>query len=87
MLTYAIAIGREQPVFAVGASTAICSVIGFDIISRVLRVGDQQLQGRRILITLGSLFLISMIPGVDFWGHFGSLAGGALIGLACLKPG
>lgn len=27
-----------------------------------------------------------MIPGVDFWGHFGSLFGGFLIGASFLPP-
>ena len=33
------------------------------------------------------LFLISMLPNVDFFGHFGSFFGGIFIGLSCLKAG
>lgn len=40
---------------------------------------------RRILITLAYLFMISMLPNVDMFGHFGSLIGGALIGLTFLE--
>jgi hypothetical protein len=36
---------------------------------------------------LVTLFIMSILPGVDFFGHFGSLISGGLIGLAinCLK--
>lgn len=37
-------------------------------------------------MTLIYLFIISVMPGVDFYGHFGSLLGGSLLGLATLKP-
>lgn len=77
---------RLKQLLAVGASTSICSVIGFDFAYRILRVNDQPLQSRRLFITLFYLFLISMIPGVDFYGHFGSLLGGFWIGTAFLKP-
>lgn len=33
------------------------------------------------------LLVISMIPGVDFFGHFGSLFGGLLLGAAVLARG
>jgi membrane associated rhomboid family serine protease len=33
------------------------------------------------------LFVISLIPGVDFFGHFGSLVGGLLLGSAALARG
>lgn len=77
---------RSKQLIAVGASTSICSVIGFDFAYRILRVNNQPLQSRRLFITLFYLFLISMIPGVDFYGHFGSLLGGFWIGTAFLKP-
>jgi hypothetical protein len=32
-----------------------------------------------------SLFIFSMMPGVDFFGHFGSLFSGILIGLSLLE--
>lgn len=70
---------------AVGASTSISSVVGFDIAKRILKVDNQQLQSRRISITLLYMFIISIMPGVDFFGHFGSLFAGFLIGLAFLK--
>jgi uncharacterized membrane protein len=77
---------RQQQLLAIGASTAICSVIGFDYAYRILRVNEKPLQGRRIVVSLIYLFIISMMPGVDFFGHFGSLFGGFLIGLSTLKP-
>lgn len=77
---------KGKALLAVGASTAICSVIGFDLSYRVLRVDGQPLQSRRVVVTLIYLFIISVMPGVDFYGHFGSLLGGFLIGMVALKP-
>lgn len=77
---------RNQDLVAVGASSAISSVIGFDIMYRALRVNSQPMNSRRMLITLGYMFIISIMPGVDFYGHFGSLLGGALLGACVLKP-
>jgi len=77
---------RNKVLLAVGASTSICSVIGFDFASRVLRVNGQPLQGRRLLISLAYIFILSMLPGIDFYGHFGSLFGGFLFGASFLKP-
>lgn len=76
---------KHMGVSGVGASTSICSVMGFDFAFRILRVNNQPLQARRILVSLFYLFLISIMPGVDFFGHFGSLIGGFLIGFAFLK--
>jgi hypothetical protein len=33
------------------------------------------------------LFIISILPSVDFFGHFGSLISGGLIGLAIIPRG
>jgi hypothetical protein len=33
------------------------------------------------------IFLISILPGIDFYGHFGSLISGALLGMSFLKTG
>lgn len=87
MLSCCVYNGRKRNLVGVGASTSICAVIGFDIAFRVLRVDGRPLQARRIYITLFYLFLISMLPGVDFYGHFGSLIGGFWIGLAGLEAG
>lgn len=76
---------KNGNLLAVGSSTSICSVIGFDFAYRILRVDGQPLQTRRLAITLIYLLLISIMPGVDFYGHFGSLIGGFLIGLSVLK--
>lgn len=75
---------RNLHLLAVGASTSICSVIGFDFAYRILRVNKQPLQGRRLAISLLYIFLISMLPNVDFFGHFGSLAAGFLLGASFL---
>ena len=42
---------------------------------------------KKIGFMLVTLFIMSILPGVDFFGHFGSLISGGLIGLAinCLK--
>ena len=76
---------RGKNLLAVGSSTAICSVIGFDFAFRILRVDDRPLQSRRIIISLSYIFLISLMPGVDFFGHFGSLFGGFFFGAAFLR--
>jgi hypothetical protein len=77
---------KKQVLLAVGASTAVCSVIGFDFAGRVLQVDGAPPQTRRLLISLAYIFVISIMPGVDFYGHFGSLFGGFFIGLAFLRP-
>jgi hypothetical protein len=77
---------RTKILIGVGSSTSICSVVGFDFAYRILRVNNQPLQNRRLLITLSYIFLISIMPGVDFFGHFGSLVAGFLIGSIFLKP-
>ncbi len=76
---------KEKSLLAVGSSTSICSVIGFDFAYRILRVNGQPLQARRLAITFFYLLLISIMPGVDFFGHFGSFFGGILIGFSFLK--
>lgn len=75
---------RGKVLLSVGASTSICSVIGFDLTCRVLQRSVVPIQMRRIGITLLTILLISLIPGVDFWGHFGSLLAGFLLALAFL---
>lgn len=85
MLPDIIANMQHRSTSGVGASTSICSVMGFDFAYRILRVNNQPLQTRRILISLFYLFLISIMPGVDFYGHFGSLIAGLLIGFALLR--
>jgi len=77
---------RDIKLQSVGASTSICSVIGFDFSYRILRVNNEILNSKRIIVTLLYLFVMSMIDGVDFFGHFGSLLGGFWIGTAFLKP-
>jgi len=49
---------------------------------------NQNVDGSRqsIIRMIGSLFILSLIPGVDFFGHFGSLFSGILLGLT-LIPG
>ena len=87
LLSLNMAFYHQKRLLAVGASTAICSVIGFDLAYRILRVNNGRLYLRRIYITLAYLFFISLMPRVDFWGHFGALFAGFLLGLCFLKPG
>jgi|688.fasta_scaffold544127_1 hypothetical protein len=46
--------------------------------------GRVQLAKRQIIVSLTYLLTISLLPSVDFFGHFGSLISGALLGLIVL---
>ena len=81
LLSLAVYNIKDKTLLAIGASTSICAVIGFDIMCRVLQSSVIPLNWRRIGITLLSLLIISLVPGVDFWGHFGSLLGGFMLAL------
>ena len=82
MLSLSIYKWQHENLLAVGASTSICSVIGFDMACRVLQKNVIPVRMRRIWMTVLWIFIISLIPGIDFWGHFGSLFGGVCITLA-----
>ena len=82
MLSFSAYKWQHKSLLAIGASTTICSVIGFDLTCRVLQKNVIPVRMRRIWTTVLWIFLISLIPGIDFYGHFGSLFGGICIALA-----
>ena len=49
--------------------------------------GRVELAKRQIVTMLVYLLIISLMPSVDFFGHFGSLISGGLIGLIVLPWG
>jgi membrane associated rhomboid family serine protease len=69
---------------AIGASTSICAIMGL-FIANVLILHfkgiDVKELRKRIVFMLVTLLLISFIPGVDFFGHLGSLISGFFLGL------
>ena len=85
---YNLRYGNES-IVGIGASTSICAVMGLYIANVIcLSKKNQNVDGSRqsIIRMIGSLFILSLIPGVDFFGHFGSLFSGILLGLT-LIPG
>lgn len=67
----------------VGASTSICAIMGLYIAKIYLKsklTGQVEFAKRQIITMLVSLLLISIMPQVDFFGHFGSLISGGLMG-------
>ena len=75
---------------AIGASTSICAVMGLFIANALilhLKGIDIKELRKRIIFMLITLLLISLIPGVDFFGHLGSLISGFLLGLAIVSWG
>ncbi len=72
----------------VGASTSICAIIGIMLANIYLSqkyLGDTNQAKKKILSMTIYILLISLIPNVDFFGHFGSLISGFLIGLSFLS--
>jgi membrane associated rhomboid family serine protease len=75
---------------AIGASTSLCAVIGLFIAYTYLLSlmnGNTQAAKKKIGFMVLYIFLISLLPGVDFFGHFGSLISGALLGMSFLQTG
>lgn len=74
----------------VGASTSICAIMGLYMAKLYIeskKNGAVELAKRQIITMLVYLFIISIMPSVDFFGHFGSLISGGLIGLAVIPRG
>lgn len=75
-------------VLSVGASTSICAVLGLyyvEIINKSFNNEGMPCNTIKILIANTVILLIcSLMPGVDFFGHFGSLIAGILLGGALL---
>jgi hypothetical protein len=69
---------------AIGASTCICSILGLQLVLMYLSsdTASSNIIKKKISFILIYLFVISMLPGIDFFGHFGSLISGVLIALS-----
>jgi hypothetical protein len=79
----------NQSIVGIGASTCICAIMGLYIANVIcLSKKNQNIEGSKqsVVRMLVSLFILSLIPGVDFFSHFGSLFSGILLGLT-LIPG
>jgi rhomboid protease GluP len=86
---YNLNLGNSVTV-GVGASTSICAVMGLYIAKLYIeskKNGRAELAKRQIITMLVYLLVISLLPSVDFFGHFGSLISGALLGLAVVPRG
>lgn len=76
-----------KPVMLVGASGAICGVLGAEAVW-VLTYGrylprELARRGRsQLVVTLVLLVIISVLPGVSGWGHLGGAVAGAAAALA-----
>lgn len=74
----------------VGASTSICAIMGLYMAKLYVeskKNGTVELAKRQIITMLVYLLIISIMPAVDFFGHFGSLISGGLLGLAVIPRG
>lgn len=74
----------------VGASTSICAIMGLYIAKLYIeskKNGRMELAKRQIVTMLVYLLIVSLLPSVDFFGHFGSLISGVLIGLTVVPRG
>ena len=72
-------------IVSVGASTSICAILGLYLSTLYLislKNGNVQSVKKQISFMVGYLLLISLMPGVDFYGHMGSFIAGGLIGLS-----
>ncbi len=79
---------KSSIAIAVGASTSICAIVGLYLAKVFIayKKGEDIQQAKRTAISIiVSLILISLFPGVDFWGHFGSLFSGLFLGLIILS--
>ena len=77
-------------VISVGASTSISSVMGLFVSNMILLhfKGESTSELRkRVVVMLVSLLVISLMPGVDLFGHLGSLLSGLLLGFIFIPGG
>lgn len=73
---------------AIGASTSVCAVMGLYMATIYLwsKVhGRTEMAIKEIASMLLYVFILSLFPGIDFFGHFGSIISGALIGLSFVE--
>jgi len=90
MLTdfYNLHLGKSFMI-GIGASTSICAIMGYYMAHLYIeskKTGTVELAKKQIISMLISLVVISILPGIDFFGHFGSLIGGILFGMGVI-PG
>lgn len=70
---------------SVGASTSICAVLGLYLATIYiisLKNGSVDQVKKQISLMVFYLIVVSLMPGVDFYGHLGSFISGSLIGLS-----
>lgn len=68
-----------------GASTSICSVLGLYLATIYIismKNGSVDQVKKQISLMVFYLIVVSLMPGVDFYGHLGSFISGSLIGLS-----
>ena len=76
---------ENDNVVSVGASTSICAILGLYLASLYLislKNGTIENAKKKIGMMVLYLFLVSVMPGVDFYGHLGSFIAGSLIGMS-----
>ena len=70
---------------SVGASTSICAVLGLYLSTIYIisvKNGNIDQVKKQIYFMVIYLLIVSLMPGVDFYGHLGSFISGSLIGLS-----
>lgn len=82
---YANFMNGNDKVVSVGASTSICAILGLYLSTLYLislKNGNVSNVKKQIGFMVVYLVLISLMPGVDFYGHMGSFIAGVLIGFS-----
>ena len=75
---------KDYSGLSIGASTSICAIMGLfiaNVIALYYKGADIRNAKRSIIFMLISLTVVSLLPGVDIFGHFGSLFSGILLGM------
>ena len=76
---------ENDNIVSVGASTSICAIIGLYLSSLYLislKNGTIDNVKKKIGLMVVYILAVSLLPGVDFYGHLGSFIGGILIGFS-----
>ena len=79
---------ENQTALAVGFSSAICAGIGIivaDMLIQSILRGNLKVGLYRILFVVGYVIIMSLLPGVDIWGHIGGLFSGFLITMSFIS--
>jgi rhomboid protease GluP len=77
-----------SPSLSIGASAAICGLIGA-MIAFGVRDGSAYGSAMRNMYARWAVYILifSFLPGVDIWAHLGGIAGGFVVGYAAGGPG